>query len=89
MRRTKSHSSFFAALVGAAALTWAVGLPTALAQPKPTPAPAGDDEIEMDGDDQPAGGVDEGEIEMDGDTAPEPDLSADLAADTSDAVRCV
>ena len=87
MRRTKSHSSFFAALVGAAALTWAVGLPTALAQPKPTPAPAGDDEIEMDGDDQPAGGVDEGEIEMDGDTAPEPDLSTDLAADTSDAVK--
>jgi outer membrane beta-barrel protein len=87
MRRTKSHSSFFAALVGAAALTWAVGLPTALAQPKPTPAPAGDDEIEMDGDDQPVGGVDEGEIEMDGDTAPEPDLSADLAADTSDAVK--
>lgn len=87
MRRTKSHSSFFAALVGAAALTWAVGLPTALAQPKPTPAPAGDDEIEMDGDDQPAGGVDEGEIEMDGDTAPEPDLSTDLAADTSDAIK--
>ena len=92
MRRTKSHSSFFAALVGAAALTWAVGLPTALAQPKkpaptPAPAPAGDDEIEMDGDDQPAGGVDEGEIEMEGDTPPERDLSADLATDTSDAVK--
>ena len=91
MRRTKSHSSFFAALVGAAALTWAVGLPTALAQPKkpaptPAPAPAGDDEIEMDGD-EPAGGVDEGEIDMEGDTAPEPDLNADLAADTSDAVK--
>lgn len=87
MRRTKSHSSFFAALVGAAALTWAVGLPTAFAQPKPTPAPAGDDEIEMDGDDQPAGGVDEGEIEMEGDTPPERDLNADLATDTSDAVK--
>ena len=92
MRRTKSHSSFFAALVGAAALTWAVGLPTALAQPKkpaptPAPAPAGDDEIEMDGDDQPAGGVDEGEIEMEGDTPPERDLNADLATDTSDAVK--
>ena len=40
----------------------------------------------MDGD-EPAGGVDEGEIDMEGDTAPEPDLNADLAADTSDAVK--
>ncbi len=88
MRRTKSQPCFFAALVGAAALTWAVGLPTALAQPKPTPAPAGEDEIEMDGDEPADGGaVDEGEIDMEGDTGPEPDLGADLAADTSDAVK--
>lgn len=92
MRRTKSHSCLFAALVGAAALTWAVGLPTALAQPKkpaptPAPAPAGDDEIEMDGDEPTTPPVDEGEIEMDGDTPPERDLNADLATDTSDAVK--
>lgn len=93
MRRTKSQSSFIAALVGAAALTWAIGLPTAWGQPKPkpapAPAPAPDDEIEMDGDEPPkTDGVDEGEIEMDGDTTtPEPDLTTDLATTDDSAVK--
>ncbi|MEZ4404660.1 MAG: outer membrane beta-barrel domain-containing protein [Kofleriaceae bacterium] len=77
MRRTKSKSSYYAALVSAAALTWAIGLPSASAQP------ADDGEIEMDGDSAdtpPPDGVDPGEIEMDG-AEPERDLEADMAAD--------
>jgi outer membrane beta-barrel protein len=77
MRRTKSQTRFLAALVSAVALTWATGLPTALAQPA-------EDEIEMEGDTPPP---DEGEIEMEGDTPPEKDLNADLAATTEDATK--
>jgi outer membrane beta-barrel protein len=53
-------------------------------------AQPGDDEIEMEGDEQPPpppdeGVVDEGEIEMEGE--PEKDLEADLGADTDTAVK--
>jgi outer membrane beta-barrel protein len=101
MRRTKSHSSTLVALVSAAALTWAIALPTALAQPKPgqskpkpapsptpSPAPSNGDggDIEMDGD-TPPDPVDSGEIEMDPDAPPERDLTTDLATTTEDPTK--
>jgi outer membrane beta-barrel protein len=92
MRRPNLRSSTLAATV--AALAFFIGpigpgafVPAASAQPGG--GGGSDDDIEMEGDEKPPEGdkppVDEGEIEMEGNE--EKDLSADLAADTSDTVK--